>query len=220
MGDIFHGNVNFESLVREVVSKGGAFEPNALSVGAIEAILSELETLDFLRYLRGTEWSVQEHYEVVRARHHERTDMPVITRVGDELGWRVRLPHVRGARNGLWYPNYVNVLRYYADHEDRISVHRDFSYDHYFIGILTVEGYAEFALHGKEPIDKPTIWQLGPGTLVLLRASDLYDGAIRPYHEPYSPKYGRRTALVYRMDIRLLAEVEQQLAVSGGAYDD
>lgn len=220
MDEIFRGNVNFDSLLREALAKGGAIEPHALSTSAIESVLAEIESLEFKRYLRGPEWKVQEHYDVVRARHHERDDMPLLTRLGDELGWRVRLPTIRGARNQLWYPNYINVLRYYADHSDHISVHRDFSYDHYLIGILTIEGYAEFALHGDEPRDNPAIWQLGPGTLVLLRATDLCDGAIRPYHEPYPPKFGRRTALVYRMDIRMIQEVEQQLTQNGGGYDD
>lgn len=220
MDEIFRGSVNFDSLLREVLTKGAAVEPNALTYGAVQEVLGELSRLSFERYERGEEWRVRECYEVVRARHHERDDMPVLTRLGDELSWRVRLPTIRGARNHLWYPNYVNVLRYYAEHSDRISVHRDFSYDHYLIGILTIEGYAEFALHGEEPRTDPVVWQLGPGTLVLLRATDFCDGAIRPYHEPYAPKYGRRTALVYRMDIRLLQEVEQQLADSGHTYDD
>lgn len=220
MDDLFRGNVNFDSMLRDVVLKGGSFEPNALTPKAISEVQTELSTLEFQRYQRGPEWPVRECYDVVRARQHEREDMPVLTKLGDELGWQVRLQALRGARNHLWYPNYVNVLRYYAEQGDAISVHRDFSYDHYLIGIFTAEGYSEFAFHGNDPTEEPIIWQLGPGSLVLLRATELIEGAVRPYHEPFTPKFGRRTALVYRMDIRLLQEVEVQLASSGGAYDD
>jgi hypothetical protein len=191
-----------------------------MSRAAIVAVRAELDGLEFARYQRGPEWPVRECYEVIRARHHERADMPVLTAVGDELGWQARLPHVRGLNNQLWYPNYVNVLRYYSRSGDAISAHRDFSYDHYLIGVLTVEGCTEFGFHGDAIVDNPTIWQVGPGSLVLLRGIGLDCCGVRPYHEPFAPKQGRRTALVYRMDIRLLAEVEAQLASTGGAYDD
>lgn len=220
MDEIFPGSVNFDALLRQVSLTGGAFEPHAMSRGAIRAVSTELEQLEFTRYRRGPEWPVRECYEVVRARHHERADMPVLTSIGDELGWQARLPSIRGLNNRLWYPNYVNVLRYYAESEDAISVHRDFSYDHYLIGVLTVEGYTEFAFHGESVVDDPVIWQLGPGSLVLMRGTGLDSSGVRPYHEPKPPKQGRRTALVYRMDIRLIEQVEAQLADSGGAYDD
>ena len=220
MGEIFLGSVNFDSLLRQVSLTGGAFEPHAMSREAISVVSAELELLEFTRYKRGPEWPVRECYEVVRARHHERADMPTLTSVGDELGWQARLPSIRGLNNKLWYPNYVNVLRYYSQSGDAISVHRDFSYDHYLIGVLTVEGYTEFAFHGESVVDDPVIWQLGPGSLVLLRGTDLDSNGVRPYHEPLAPKQGRRTALVYRMDIRLLEQVEAQLAASGGGYDD
>jgi hypothetical protein len=123
---------------------------------------------------------------------------PATAAVGRGLVAAARASGVRGLRT--WRPNEVVVQRYAPDTLG-ITSHRDGKRFRRLVAVVTLEGWARFAIRRERHGDLVARWDVGPGDLVLMRGPGLAgarDG--RPFHEVSGPRTGARSSVAFRMD--------------------
>lgn len=200
---IFLPEVSFDSLLREVASYGGVFVERAFTDEYLAYLLEEVEHLDYGEYNSSDKDPVYEKHRDFRARVYQTdTSIPRLTELVEQIGWRVRIPNIRGVNNHLFYPDDVNVWRY-SDKSSAIGKHRDYSHDLHLIVCVTLAGYCTLEYWGEDKSNpKPKLWQAGPGSLMLLRGPGLCANDTRPYHAVNAPVRGERISIIVRQDIR------------------
>lgn len=199
---IFQPGLNFNHLLRDVVTFGGVFVAKALTEEFCQALLVEIEGIQFEDYQSKPEAKVHEKHLAFRAQIYLQTNIPLVTCLAEQLGWQIRLASVPGSNNQLFYPDDINIWRYnQQDHE--IAPHQDYSHDLFLIAAFTIAGYSEVEFLGEQRDNpRPKIWQTGPGSLMLLRSTGLCGDDSRPFHAVKPPVHGERVSVIIRQDER------------------
>lgn len=201
--EIFRPGLNFDHLLRDVVTFGGTFVPQAFTDEYLAYLLEEVETLEYGSYESNGGAQVFEKHRDFRARIYQtEAHIPRLTALVEQIGWRVRLASVPRLNNYEFYPDDVNVWRY-TDDSCGIGKHRDYSHDQYLIVGVTLTGYCTLEYYGEDKAnDVPQVWQAGPGSLMLLRGPGLCSNDLRPFHAVNPPVNGERISIIIRQDIR------------------
>ena len=155
---MFCADVDFESLLRDVVTHGGAFAPRAFSDEYLDYLLSEVNSLDYGEYCSQSDDPVYEKHRDFRARvYATEAKIPRLTHLVEQIGWQIRTASLVGVNNHLFYPDDINVWRY-NDKACAIGKHRDYSHDLFLIVGVTLTGYCTLEFYGdnKENHSKQT----------------------------------------------------------------
>ncbi len=200
---MFCADVDFESLLRGVVTHGGAFAPRAFSDEYLDYLLSEVNSLDYGEYCSQSDDPVYEKHRDFRARvYATEAKIPRLTHLVEQIGWQIRTASLVGVNNHLFYPDDINVWRY-NDKACAIGKHRDYSHDLFLIVGVTLTGYCTLEFYGDNKENtRPRLWQAGPGSLMFLRGPGLCKNDTRPYHAVNPPVHGERISIIIRQDIR------------------
>lgn len=197
MIEVFLPTTNFDDLLDRVATVGGAFAAQALQPDFRRRLLVEALGGAF-RPHRST-GAVEESYDKY-ALTGTQNFTPAIADLASALAWQVRLHCGRRQQLRRWWPNDVEVHRYRSS-ELGITSHRDFPCNQLLIASVTLAGFAPFYYHGKTRAAEPQVWETGPGSLVLLRASGFSDaGDDRPFHGVGGPIGPERVSVIFWMN--------------------
>jgi hypothetical protein len=188
--------VDLGEALEQVRHAGAAFLPAAVSEACCERLRREVSGVAFERAhgSYGARGVRQESDVFVTA---DFGAYPELRRLRDDLeAW------VHAAGMSRWRPDEVSVQRYDPGAVG-ITPHLDHRRYRVLVALVTVEGEAAFTLCRNREGDAIDTWNVGPGSLVLLRGpgfDGLDDG--RPLHTVAAPDRGTRTSIGVRMDVR------------------
>lgn len=145
MAEIFSSQVDFSTLLHDVVRKGWAFEQDCLTLPFCRELAGSVQGLEFSRFSKHTPsvdvetdscifLSPRALPQAVGLMHEKLTQKVRMAR-------SAKLQHFRA-----WLPNEVTVQRFTTLY-DQVSRHQDFGHDRVLVAIFTIEGSGPFSLY-------------------------------------------------------------------------
>ena len=187
---VLAGGMHMRGLVDWVAEEGAAFESQALTAEALEAVQEDVARLQWTPQFQAEDPWLQ--YSDALLKGEDLAQLPGIAAVREALEREVR---EQGGRPGLesYEINDIKVQHYEAE-VDGIATHQDYTEDRYLVMALTVVGGGPFELLTARR--GGTVWrrfETIPGSLVLLWAPGLTtgDGDRRPAHRTLHPPVER-----------------------------
>ncbi len=197
---VFVPNIDITEALRRVATTGAAFVPQALAEEFCQDLQREVEAGPFepAPYQIGP---VRQETEVL-AILAPMQDYPAVAELCQAL---TALVHTQGhgiAGLDRYMPNVCHVQRYRPGALG-ITPHLDGKRFALLVAVFTIRGSARFTIHAERFGSPIEVWEVTPGSLVLLRGPGLAgipDG--RPFHAVSGPPAGERFSVSFRMDTR------------------
>lgn len=204
MPEIFNSQVDFMSLLHDVMRKGWAFEPDCLTLSFCRELAAISQSLQFERFSKHTQTIDVETESRIFICAEEAMPRP-IGLLHEKLTQRVRsvrspkLLHFRP-----WLPNEVTVQRF-TEPVDQVSRHQDFGHDRVLVAIFTISGSGPFSLYHSRSDELPyEVCETATGSMALLWAPGLEENGLvdsRPVHSADPAYILPRTTIAFRMTV-------------------
>ncbi|MDQ3761525.1 MAG: alpha-ketoglutarate-dependent dioxygenase AlkB [Actinomycetota bacterium] len=186
--------LDWSTLLREVTERGVAFAARAVCQPFCDQLAAELRGGPY-QPVEPVIGQVRQEAESFELPVGELDGYPVLASLCDEL---VRQVHEHGVPQ--WVPNEIAIQRYQPGSVG-ITPHRDQRRYAQLVALITIAGSAPFTLCRNRDGDPIQTWQVGEGSLVLLRGPGLAgDPDGRPMHLVGGPTGAPRTSIGIRMD--------------------
>jgi hypothetical protein len=184
--------------LRALTDVGAAFIPRALTERFRERLQREIQAGPFQR-LPDQIGPVRQEADLFII-SGGMADHPAVARLRAEFVARVRRDGSEFSGLARWRPNEAYVQRYEPGALG-VSPHVDSKRFAVLVAIFTTEGSARFVLCRTRAGEVVQEWDVGPGSLTLLRGPGLLDAEDgRPFHTVHGPAAGRRFSITFRMN--------------------